>query len=105
MEHIRRNKKSLGLLATLGALGTVAVLLLAKGQLGSGEAQPWQIGLFALPWVLFVVSFLPLLYLSWFGGCRHPLVAIPLQALFWLIALAFTASFSFIYGSFVFGLF
>ncbi len=48
--------------------------------------QKWQLGLFIIPFIISAVSFLPLMYLTWFQGQSAGTMASLQKGVFWMFA-------------------
>jgi len=102
MEWIRKNKLRLSVLSAIAAAAALGVLIVARGET-SIALEPWPLGLAILPWAIFIVAFMPLVYLSWFGRARTKIFTIVGQLFFWLLASGMLVIFVMIYGKLVFG--
>lgn len=102
MEWIRKNKLRLSVLSAIAAAAALGVLISARAE-KSIALEPWQLGVAILPWAIFTVAFLPLVYLSWFGRARAKIFTIFGQLFFWLLASGMLVIFGTIYGKLVFG--
>lgn len=102
MQWIENNKVILNVVSAISALAAAGVLVVFR----SDEAvnlEHWQLGLAILPWMLFTIFFLPLVYLSWFRRPQSSSIRLVAKAFFWLVAVGTLAIFVLIYGIFVFG--
>ena len=102
MEWIRKNKLKLSVLSAIAAATALGVMIAARaGKIVALE--PWQLGLAILPWAIFTMAFMPLVYLSWFGRVRAKIFTNLGQVFFWLLAFCMLVIFGTIYCRFVFG--
>lgn len=102
MQWIENNKVTLSVVSAISALAAVGVLVVFQS-LEAATIERWHLGLAILPWMLFTIVFLPLVYLSWFTRRQSPGIRAVAKAFFWLVAVGTLAMFVLIYGMFVFG--
>jgi hypothetical protein len=102
MHWIENNKVILNVATAISALAAVGVLVVFRS-VEAVNLERWHLGLAILPWMLFTIFFLPLVYLSWFRRPQSPGIRIVAKAFFWLVAVGTLAIFVLIYGMFVFG--
>ena len=86
----------------LSALSALAALYVFRRNGAPQEIEGWLLGLLIMPWVFFGASFLPLIYLSWFGKASPGGLSVFLKGFFWVFAAMFIIIIVAIYGVFVF---
>lgn len=102
MEWLRSHKNSLWALSII--LASIQAALLVYAKLGNipTPLSRWEFGLIALPSALLLLSFLPLIYLAWFGAPRGDYDYSILKLLYWLITAAVVLCIAAVYLFFVF---
>lgn len=102
MEWLRSNKKTLWALSII--LASIQAALLVYAKLGNipTPLSRWEFGLIALPSALLLLSFLPLIYLAWFGAPRPDYDNNILKLLYWLISAAVLFCIAAVYFLYVF---
>lgn len=102
MEWLRSNKKTLWALSII--LASIQAALLVYAKLGNipTPLSRWEFGLIALPSALLLLSFLPLIYLAWFGAPRADYDNNILKLLYWLISAAVLFCIAAVYFLYVF---
>ena len=102
LEWIRRKKRTLQIILAL-SIGAALTVLVAFRE-GAERGAPWMAGLVVLPWLAAVATFLPLMYLAWFGEPRSRAVRVVGMAFFWLLVGVWALIFLQFYGALVFRL-
>ena len=102
MEWIRNNKKYLIAVLAISVILIFAILYPLRNTNGTQSIATWQLGVMAVPWVLFGASFFPLMYLSWFGENKKSITINLLKLFYWVLLSGFVAIFVGIYAIFVF---
>jgi hypothetical protein len=102
MQWIENNKITLNVVSAIFAVTAVGAPVAFRSD-EAADLERWQLGLVILPWMLFTISFLPLVYLSWFRRLQTSGVRVVAKAFFWMVAVGALAIFVMIYGIFVFG--
>jgi hypothetical protein len=104
MQWIQKNKTKIIIVCGLTAIMAAVELFLFRLRDGEQTIKPWQLGFIILPWLVFSFSFMPLVYLSWFQRSHLVPFTIILKVFFWILIVAISSIWVFIYGNFVFQL-
>ncbi len=101
MEWIRKHKIYFILSISISVIAAFSIIVWLKGK-GAIEVEGWQVGLIALPWFTGFASFLPLLYLSWFGSDKLKIIKPFFKIFYWFFVFCVVLVWLFFYGVFVF---
>jgi hypothetical protein len=100
MNWIERHQLTLKAISAVCGLAA-ATLILWHFFRYAGQPASWrgyQIGLFALPWLIGTAAFTPLIYLSWFKDAKPGFFRIMLKVFFWFCVACEAIVFVGIYG-------
>ncbi|MGB5339427.1 MAG: hypothetical protein WBO06_10075 [Gammaproteobacteria bacterium] len=102
MEWLQSHRNTLWAVTIILAGIQAAILVYAKlGNIPTPLSR-WEFGLITLPSTLLLLSFLPLVYLAWFGKPRSPYDHSILRFFYWLITAVVVLGIGGIYYLFVF---
>jgi hypothetical protein len=101
MHWIENNKSILNLLSAISAFAIVVALVTFRAN-ETVNLERWQLGVALLPWLLFVVFSLPLVYLSSFKRKQSTAIRVATKIFFWLVVVGILTILVLIYGIFVF---
>jgi len=102
MEWLRSHRSTLWALTIILAGIQAAIFVYAKlGNIPTPLSR-WEFGLITLPSTLLLLSFMPLVYLAWFGTPRSPYDYSVLRLFYWLITAVIVLCLGGVYILFVF---
>jgi len=76
MQWLKNNKRRLMVIAVTSSVAEIACLYYLVNLEYMQHVETWQISLYLIPWVIFTLSFLPLIYLFWFKSAKPGLMTI-----------------------------